>query len=229
MPAPLVLGFDLAGAPAAAALVRGDDLLARAEAGGGPAGLDQRLIACLEGVLAAGGAGWRDLRGLGVGTGPGSHAGLRMAVAAARGLALGLGIPAVGVSRFEALAHGGPRPMLASVAGRGGAIWLMRFDADRAPRGPVPLPAEGLPETWGDGALPVAGDAAEAIAARTGGAARPPALPAAVAVARVAAARIAAGCAGGRPAPVYLGPPDAAPAPAPPPLLFAAAPWGPRA
>ena len=51
--------------------------------------------------------GWPDLDGIGVCTGPGNFTGLRVAVAAARGLALALGVPAVGVSRLEAL---GDRP-----------------------------------------------------------------------------------------------------------------------
>jgi tRNA threonylcarbamoyl adenosine modification protein YeaZ len=58
----------------------------------------------LEEMLAEGGSGWAALDGIGVVTGPGNFTGVRLAVAAARGLALALGIPAVGVSVFEALA-----------------------------------------------------------------------------------------------------------------------------
>ena len=67
-------------------------------------GQAERLLPMLEELMAEAGAGWTALDGIGVVTGPGNFTGVRLAVAAARGLALGLGIPAVGVSIFEALA-----------------------------------------------------------------------------------------------------------------------------
>ena len=67
-------------------------------------GQAERLLPMLEEMLAEAGVGWRDLDGIGVVTGPGNFTGVRLAVAAARGLALALGIPAVGVTVFEALA-----------------------------------------------------------------------------------------------------------------------------
>ncbi|WP_444870364.1 tRNA (adenosine(37)-N6)-threonylcarbamoyltransferase complex dimerization subunit type 1 TsaB [Rhodobacter capsulatus] len=111
---PLVLGFDTSAAHCAAALVRGGTVLAtRAE--DMAKGQAERLMPLLEELLAEAGLGWHDLDALGVGTGPGNFTGVRISVAAARGLALGLGIPAVGVSVFEALAQDAPPP------GRGGA------------------------------------------------------------------------------------------------------------
>lgn len=74
-------------------------------------GQAEHLMPMLEEVLAAHGLAWRDLDAIGVGTGPGNFTGIRISVAAARGLALGLGIPAVGVSNFDAAAYGLPRPV----------------------------------------------------------------------------------------------------------------------
>jgi tRNA threonylcarbamoyl adenosine modification protein YeaZ len=100
---PLVLAFDTSAAHCAAALVCGPDVLGRRHE---PMdrGQAERLLPMLEELMADAGAGWSDLDGIGVVTGPGNFTGVRLAVAAARGLALGLGVPAVGVSIFEALA-----------------------------------------------------------------------------------------------------------------------------
>ncbi|MGR3622795.1 tRNA (adenosine(37)-N6)-threonylcarbamoyltransferase complex dimerization subunit type 1 TsaB [Pseudophaeobacter sp.] len=98
---PLVLGFDTSAAHCAAALLRGDQLLAERfeERARGQA---ERLIPMLEEILSEAGHRWSDLEALGVGVGPGNFTGIRIAVSAARGLALGLGVPAVGVSGFDA-------------------------------------------------------------------------------------------------------------------------------
>lgn len=71
-------------------------------------GQAERLIPLLELVLSEAAMDWSDVAALAVGTGPGNFTGVRIAVAAARGLALGLGVPAIGVTRLEALAHGHP-------------------------------------------------------------------------------------------------------------------------
>ncbi|MEP2717718.1 tRNA (adenosine(37)-N6)-threonylcarbamoyltransferase complex dimerization subunit type 1 TsaB [Pseudophaeobacter sp.] len=100
-PKPLVLGFDTSAAHCAAALLRGDQLLAQRfeERARGQA---ERLMPLIEELLSEAGVSWSDLDALGVGVGPGNFTGIRIAVSAARGLALGLDIPAVGVSGFEA-------------------------------------------------------------------------------------------------------------------------------
>ena len=111
MTAPLILGFDTSAAYCAAALVRGDSVLASVgeEMARGQA---ERLMGLLEDVLASEGVVWADLDALAVGTGPGNFTGIRIVVSAARGLALGLGCPAYGVTGFEArdrLARDGTR------------------------------------------------------------------------------------------------------------------------
>ncbi|MFT4151582.1 MAG: tRNA (adenosine(37)-N6)-threonylcarbamoyltransferase complex dimerization subunit type 1 TsaB [Paracoccaceae bacterium] len=198
----LILAFDTSAAHCAAALLSGDCLVTRRfEAM--DKGQAERLLPLLEEVLADGGAGWHDLDALAVGTGPGNFTGVRIAVAAARGLALALDIPAIGVTRLEALAHGLPRPLTVIEDARRGEVYVQPFAAEGA--GPARLePAGPLPP----GAL-------------TGSAAGPDALPPAMPLAE-AIARVAAGRAGtpARPAPFYLRGADAAPPADPPPVIL---------
>ncbi|UWQ46530.1 tRNA (adenosine(37)-N6)-threonylcarbamoyltransferase complex dimerization subunit type 1 TsaB [Leisingera aquaemixtae] len=192
---PLVLGFDTSAAHCAAALLRGDAVLAsRLEEM--TRGQAERLMPLLEEVLAEGGAGWQDLDAIGVGIGPGNFTGIRIAVSAARGLALGLEIPAVGVDGFEARAAEGTLP------------------AVPAPRDQVyaALPGEAprlMPRQE-------AGDAARGA----GLAFAPEASPAGIAeaIARIAAGRFETVT--GAPAPLYLRSADAAPSSDVPPALI---------
>ena len=210
---PLVLAFDTSAAHCAAALLCGTRIVAAREEPM-PTGQAERLMPLLEEVLAEGGAGWRDLSAIAVGTGPGNFTGIRISVAAARGLALSLGIPAIGVSGFEALATGAPRPVLTVIDGRRGALYLQPFGfGDGAPQ-----LADTLPDGLIGSGLPVVGHEARAIAERTGGAALDTAHPAAVAIALAALPRI--GTALPRPAPLYLRSADAAPASDPPPVIL---------
>lgn len=71
-------------------------------------GQAERLMGLLEEVLSDQGHVWGDLSALAVGTGPGNFTGIRIGVSATRGLALGLGIPAYGVTGFEARARLAP-------------------------------------------------------------------------------------------------------------------------
>ncbi|WP_299688846.1 tRNA (adenosine(37)-N6)-threonylcarbamoyltransferase complex dimerization subunit type 1 TsaB [uncultured Tateyamaria sp.] len=102
--APLVLGFDTTAAHCAAAVVRGDRLLA--STGEDMArGQAERLMDMLQEVLDTAAVQWSDLSALAVGVGPGNFTGIRIGVSAARGLALGLGIPAYGVDGFDVRAR----------------------------------------------------------------------------------------------------------------------------
>jgi tRNA threonylcarbamoyladenosine biosynthesis protein TsaB len=168
-------------------------------------GQAERLIPLLEEVLAEGGLGWHDLKALAVGTGPGNFTGVRIAVAAARGLALGLGIPAVGVTRLEALAHGLPRPLTVIEDARRGEVYVQEFRED-GPGAAWIAPAGSI-----EPATPVTGSAA-------GPEARPPALSLAEAIARIGALRAATPQP--RPAPFYLRGADAAPPSDPPPVIL---------
>lgn len=192
---PLVLGFDTSAAHCAAALLRGDRLLAsRLEEM--TRGQAERLMPLLEEVLDEGGAAWQDLDAIGVGVGPGNFTGIRIAVSAARGLALGLDVPAVGVDGFEARAADGALP------------------AVPAPRDQVyaALPGEAprlMPRQEAEGAARGAGLAFTPEASPAG---------LAEAIARIAAARFQT--VSEPPAPLYLRAADAAPSSDVPPALI---------
>ncbi|PTE22200.1 tRNA (adenosine(37)-N6)-threonylcarbamoyltransferase complex dimerization subunit type 1 TsaB [Cereibacter changlensis JA139] len=200
-PDPLILAFDTSAAHCAAALLSGKRLVAsRLEPM--EKGQAERLMPLLEEVLAEAGAGWRDLAALAVGTGPGNFTGVRIAVAAARGLALGLGVPAIGVTRFDALALGLPEPVAVMEDARRGEVYLR--DGDAPARMAVLEGLEvGAPHRVGS----AAGDGALA-----------PLYPLAEAIARVALGRL--GSEQPRPAPFYLRGADAAPPSDPPPVIL---------
>lgn len=198
MPDGLVLGFDTSAAHCAAAVVSGGRVLAeRLEPMA--KGQAERLMPLIAEVLAEACVPLSDLTGIGVGIGPGNFTGIRISVAAARGLALSLGIPAVGVTVTEAAALDAPRPCRAVVAGRGNEVFWQDFDASGLLRQPAQAAADTLPP---------------------GPPTAEPTLPTAVAIARIAASRIAAGEPLPRPAPLYLRPADAAPPRDPAPVIL---------
>lgn len=123
MSTPLVLSFDTSAAHVAAALLCGDEIVVR-KVEEMKRGQAERLMPMLEEVLAEGGKRFADLDAIGVGIGPGNFTGIRISVSAARGLALGLGIPAVGVSSFDAIEAGNSRIGVAVVPGPRGQGYL---------------------------------------------------------------------------------------------------------
>lgn len=198
-----LLAFDTSAAHCAAALLIADRVILRHEPM--EKGQAERLLPLLEEVLVEAGIGWSDLKAIAVGTGPGNFTGVRIAVAAARGLALGLGIPAVGVTRLEALAHGLPRPVTVVEDARRGEAYVQTFGLDGAE----------VPRLLSSTEVPLAGSL-------TGSAAGPsalfPAMPLAEAIARIAVLRAAQPQP--RPAPFYLRGADAAPPSDPPPVIL---------
>lgn len=195
MPDPIALGFDTSAAHCAAALLRGDTILAQASEAMAK-GQAERLFPLLEDLLAQAGLAWRDLDVIGVGIGPGNFTGIRIAVAAARGLALSLGIPAVGVAATEAAALDLPRPCRIVLPLRADQVVWQDFGTGGGDR----------PQQAAAGSLP------------PGPAQAAPAVPPAVAIARIALAHRADP--GPRPAPLYLRPADAAPARDAAPLIL---------
>jgi tRNA threonylcarbamoyl adenosine modification protein YeaZ len=142
-PKPLILSFDTSAAHCAAALVSGDQILGAMSE---PLlkGQAERLIPMLEEVLEGAGKSWGDLDLIAVGIGPGNFTGVRIAVSTARGLALSLGVPAVGVSVFEALAFDTKGRVTIARDARRGMVFSQAFE-DGTPIG-EPAMAEGTAE-----------------------------------------------------------------------------------
>ena len=232
---PLILGFDTSAAHCAAALLRGDQVLAEIteEMSRGQA---ERLVPLLQRVLDGAGVTWGDLDAVAVGTGPGNFTGIRISVAAARGLALGLGIPAIGVTAFEALSAGQHRagPCLLSLpSSRRGADVVVQVLSETGADGPPRelslsesldhiAPLQGL-AVHGAMAQPLHellnADRQDVPAPQTlaladvGGAA--------IALTRAAVGKFRLGEKQGRPAPLYVRAADAAPPRDAPPVILA--------
>ena len=123
----MILGFDTSAAHCAAALLRGDKIIARAHEPMAK-GQAERLMVLVQDLLDQSGTALSDLDAIGVGIGPGNFTGIRIAVSAARGLALGLSIPAVGVSAFDALRYGTQAPCLCAVDARRDMVFVQGFN-----------------------------------------------------------------------------------------------------
>ncbi|NVO21797.1 tRNA (adenosine(37)-N6)-threonylcarbamoyltransferase complex dimerization subunit type 1 TsaB [Donghicola mangrovi] len=189
------LAFDTSAAHCAAALLRGDQLVAaRAEDMG--RGQAERLMPLIQEVLAEGGCPMSDLDVIGVGVGPGNFTGIRISVSAARGMALALGIPAVGVSTLDATALDAERPVRVHVPAPRDQVYEQGFGCEPA----VPLMRAG----GTDGDTPVILPPAPAELAER--------------IARIALTR--APFETEAPAPLYLRAADAAPAKDAPPVIL---------
>ncbi len=207
-----ILALDGSLARISVALCDGDAVLAQ-RAQSGERIQPTALPPMAEAVLAAGRP-----EAIAVVVGPGGFTGLRTAIALAEGLALGLGLPLIGVTTGEALAAALPDPLRAgrevwaAVDTKRGRLALERLAPGTwTPIGPPLVLAErDLPAP----AHPVAaaGDAAPLVAARLLARDIPAMLtdsrlPNAVAVARVAALRLAGAIAPRDAAPLYQEPP----------------------
>ncbi|MBJ3763954.1 tRNA (adenosine(37)-N6)-threonylcarbamoyltransferase complex dimerization subunit type 1 TsaB [Maribius pontilimi] len=216
-----VLAFDTSAAHCAAALRSGGALVAEMQEDMAR-GQAERLMPLLEELLRRSAIGWRDLDALAVGIGPGNFTGLRVGVAAARGLALGLGRPCHGVSTFD-LALGGNRgeAVLVCLPAPHDMAYVQPFFRGRA-SGPAQLidPARPPQDLQAPSGMSVTGPLAETVGRHfecfvdqsdEG--------PVAPRIAEIAEHRHRAGERPDRPAPLYVRPPDAAPARAVPPVV----------
>ncbi|WP_372397907.1 tRNA (adenosine(37)-N6)-threonylcarbamoyltransferase complex dimerization subunit type 1 TsaB [Azospirillum sp. HJ39] len=224
-----VLGLDTATSGCSAALWEG----AAEDAGQGRSarvtvrrsapmarGQAEVLVPLAQEVLAEAGAGFADLDRIAVTVGPGAFTGLRIALAAARGIAVARDIPVVGITSFDAIAHGVPeteragRPLLVAVDSRRAEPFLQLYDGALAPLGDPAMPDPAAIPGWlaalcPPGPLLLAGDAAAALAPLLAGRAElalaaGDGLPDAAVVAALGARRPA-----GLPVdPFYLRPPD---------------------
>jgi tRNA threonylcarbamoyladenosine biosynthesis protein TsaB len=197
----------------------------------------ERLMAVIADALREADADYGAIARIAVTVGPGSFTGIRVAVATARGLSLALGVPAVGVTTLEAIAHSahqeaahsahqeaagreagtGPRsPTLVAIDASRGELHCQLFANDAGGIDPL-SPARALEPRQAayvaslhHAALAGSGsDAIEAVLAEAGSAALP-VLTRARAADISAVARIAAGrVPDGRPTPFYIRSPDA--------------------
>jgi len=201
----MILGIDTSAGQCAVAVGQADGTLLAEAREPMARGHAEHLMPMIERVMADVGLCIGEIARIGVCTGPGSFTGVRIGVAAARGLAFGLGVPAIGISRFDALAHGRDAAAVA-LSGPLGQIYLQGLAHGRPAGEPVLVPAEALAALPGG---PVIGDGAPSAPAAEG-LADPAALIALAAQAEP----------GARPAPLYIRGPDAAlPSEAPPVLL----------
>ncbi|MEJ6390651.1 tRNA (adenosine(37)-N6)-threonylcarbamoyltransferase complex dimerization subunit type 1 TsaB [Gymnodinialimonas ulvae] len=207
----MILAFDTSGPWVRTALLRGDDLLTGRDIAMAK-GQVEHLMPLIEDTLAEARAKLTDLVAIGVGTGPGNFTGIRISVSAGRGLALALGIPAIGVTSFDALYGNRMTTLSALVAlpapkdtfyiqrlGPKASAPLMIREAEAAalvPSGPVDLLV-----------TPAGNDIPDWL--RALGRNWSVAPPMAPAIARITATRM--GQPHPRPAPLYIKPADAAP------------------
>ncbi len=98
---PNILAFDTSGPHLSASVMR-DVILAEREIRQ-PRGQAEQLVPFIEARLSEAEGAWSDIDLIAVGIGPGNFTGIRISVSLARGLSLALGIPALGVSMFEAI------------------------------------------------------------------------------------------------------------------------------
>jgi tRNA threonylcarbamoyladenosine biosynthesis protein TsaB len=124
------------------------------------------LLTLIEQVLKDAGAGWEQIERIAVGVGPGTFTGLRIGVATARALASARGIPLVGISTLESLAHNAP-PEHGTVAAvldaRRGEVFATIFSHGKPQLSPTALDPRDLakllaeqaetPLAIGDGAI----------------------------------------------------------------------------
>jgi len=164
-------------------------------------GHSERLLPMLDRLAAAAGIAPAALDAVAFGAGPGSFTGLRIACGAAQGIALARGIPAIGISTLEALAEGsGAERVVACLDARMNEVYFAALERHgsrwREVVAPLCALPVDLPRPQGDGWVGCGdGFTAYASALRLLGLDQviPDLHPSAVAVARLAAPRLAAG------------------------------------
>ncbi len=214
-----VLALDCATTACSVAVWRDGEVVAR-RLRPGRRGHAEVLMPMVQDVMAEAGLGYDGLDAIAATVGPGTFTGLRIGLAAARGLALAAGLPLVGVTTLEAIAHGVPesaracRAVLVALDARRGQVYAQAFGPDLAPRGEPAALAPGAAAALVDDADKVllAGDGVDLVRPHLVGdiaVAPGDGLPDAAVVAALAARRAAVPAS--RVAPLYLRAPDARP------------------
>lgn len=227
----IILAVDTAGSACSVAATRDTEpVVARTETM--RRGQAERLVPMIRSLMAEAGLALSDIDLFAVTIGPGAFTGLRIGIAACAGLALAADRPILGIGNLEAAARAVPtdaiagKSLLVALDSRRAELFAQPFDAAHSALSePKCLPPADLPALLSEGPVLVTGDAAETAAkglAATRGRdevsvfeGAGPADPAVIA----ALAHERADQAGrDAPAPLYLRPPDATPAPAPRPI-----------
>ena len=217
-----VLAFDSATSACSAAIWCDGEIQAR-RFESMERGQSETLMPMVVEVLKEAGLTFADIDFIAVTIGPGAFTGVRIGLAAARGMALAGGLPVIGVTTFEAVAHGtdadqrAGRPLVVAIDAKRTDIYAQSFGPDLSPLGP---PAAVMPEALASalppGSLLIAGDGAPQLRAALGAADMDrirfvPGVgaPDAVHIAALAAKRAATAAVDAAPRPLYLRPPDA--------------------
>jgi tRNA threonylcarbamoyladenosine biosynthesis protein TsaB len=180
----------------------------------------ERLFPMIEQALQQTGIGYGDLDALAVTTGPGSFTGVRIGIAAAKGLRLVTGLPLIGLSGFEVIAHalrqkrlGTKTEMLIVLDARRDQVFAQLFDSEAQPlREPAMLDYAAIGGYAGNAPLLVAGNGKYLVAEYLPGVELADACydsPDAVTLAAAAYQVLTLRPQGGDVAPLYIRPPDA--------------------
>lgn len=183
----------------------------------------EALMPMVADVLDGAGCTAADLDLVAVTVGPGAFTGLRIGLAAARGLALAAGLPCLGVTTTETVAHAVPEQerlgatLLVALRSRRADIYAQAFNADLEPlAGPRALLAQNVAGlVAAGGRIVVAGTASDLVRpalARAGlevVVSEAPGIPDAAVLAAIAAGRWRPGESPAPPSPLYLQPPAA--------------------
>ena len=160
---PNILALDTSAGACSVACLRGGHVavekhqyLARGHA--------EAVVPMVASVMADSDLRYDQLDAIAVTIGPGTFTGIRIGLAAARGLALASSRPMVGVTTFEAIAHGvetNKRPVLVVLDARRGQLYAQLFDSMLIPVGPPSvLPVQNIPSLKPSGQYIVAGTGA---------------------------------------------------------------------
>ncbi len=158
----------------------------------------EALLPMVEEVMAEAGVTYGALDLIAATVGPGAFTGLRVGLAAARGLALAGGLPMIGITTLEALAHGagesrGERSVVAVLNAHREEVYYQPFDGALTPLSPPRVGAAEAVELP-EGPVLLVGDGADLLPAARDGSrgdveSMPSLLPDAAVVAAIAAAR----------------------------------------
>ena len=120
----------------------------------------ETLAPALEALTSLAGVGLDRVERIGVDIGPGLFTGLRVGVATAKALASALGVPVVGVTSLDSLAHRlrhAGRPVASVVDARRGEVFWALYEPAGASMAPVTEPEVIAPSVLGEKLAAIAG------------------------------------------------------------------------